>query len=937
MTYPYLRSQKYGAGWSTDSASFIRPRRFGTGWWARTSVRPLGLPSDETFGLLAVYRVEFITSAGNIASVETYGTITVSPGAVNISVTGLSSLEAVQSITVTTAYTITATGLGTSEVWGGILLSPGGVTLTITAMDTAEGVGSVVISVGNVAIALAAITTAEAYGTTVITTGEVFILPGGIATAETLGDTTFLVGDVNLGVEAPPGDETYDRSVELGYLGGGANTLATISTDFARNGTKSIKLTPSATVQAHATVVQTAVITAQVDTYPGEVWYWEFWYYAPDTNTGNITIVPHKGITATTESYSNYPSASVSGIAPRSGWQKYTETYTIPSDHAYNKVRFTVALQASQYPNVVYLDDLYVTRVGGSPYDIGAAAISLNTFVWPNTIMGLDSNIAEGITTTEQQYWRWAGNTTVDTSFSESGASVRMDARAGNSYVLYQLPVTPGDVIAWSLDKYKSADFNGTSGYTKIRIGDTTGVSDPWTTGTLLYSPGLDGGATEQWVAQSGSYTVAAGVYQIGFSISSDATVGTIWYDNINIAITNSVGSNTVSPGAVDISPSALASAETYGTQVLSVGPVSIVPTAIDTTEALGTQVLTTGAVNITATAMNTNEAFGTPGITTGAVNITATAMASAEAYGTQVLSVGPVSVVPSAMDTEEGYSSGAVVFAEYTETRVTQTGATTPNAAGAYVTALGAGGGGGRGYVSGSTNRGGGGGGGGGSRIARVWVSRSEMASTYSTVIGTGGASQTDGGDTSFISGTASLVAGGGKKGGDGTQTTQGSAGNGGTAVVSGIAATATTYYGSSGGLGGHPSSSTPTGLAGNGNANHSGAGGGGGSGIRGDGQYWNVANGGNGGTADKAGGTGGTANVSNTPGGTGTSGTTGEAGGGGGGAALGSGWTGNAGGPGGTYGAGGGGSSANSNSYKNGGAGSGGDLVVEWKGLAP
>ncbi|QAY05738.1 hypothetical protein SEA_FUSHIGI_36 [Mycobacterium phage Fushigi] len=92
--------------------------------------------------------------------------------------------------------------------------------------------------------------------------------------------------------------------------------------------------------------------------------------------------------------------------------------------------------------------------------------------------------------------------------------------------------------------------------------------------------------------------------------------------------------------------------------------------------------------------------------------------------------------------------------------------------ASGCWVTLVGGGGGGGAGYQSfDDTYRRGGGGGAGGAKIPRVWVPREAMGSSYSVVLGLGGAytgggstgfGGTDGGSSSFLSGSVSLIAGG-------------------------------------------------------------------------------------------------------------------------------------------------------------------------------
>ncbi|AUX81782.1 hypothetical protein SEA_ACME_37 [Mycobacterium phage Acme] len=136
--------------------------------------------------------------------------------------------------------------------------------------------------------------------------------------------------------------------------------------------------------------------------------------------------------------------------------------------------------------------------------------------------------------------------------------------------------------------------------------------------------------------------------------------------------------------------------------------------------------------------------------------------------------------------------------------------------ASGCWVTLVGGGGGGGAGYQSfDDTYRRGGGGGAGGAKIPRVWVPREAMGSSYSVVLGLGGSytgggstgfGGTDGGSSSFLSGSVSLIAGGGARGavalsGSSTQVSGGAGSL--TSIVSGVAG-AVVIPGAPGGKGG-------------------------------------------------------------------------------------------------------------------------------------
>ena len=245
------------------------------------------------------------------------------------------------------------------------------------------------------------------------------------------------------------------------------------------------------------------------------------------------------------------------------------------------------------------------------------------------------------------------------------------------------------------------------------------------------------------------------------------------------------------------------------------------------------------------------------------------------------------------------------------------------PGVVGVYVTLIGGGGGGGTGFGQAFANVGGGGGGGGGAIVKRSFIPIAKLGSTFSVTVGNGGAPATDGSDTVFTSGSVTVTAGGGKKGGDGANGTPGLAGAGGIASASGVAAAG--VNGTAGGDGGYISD----GVAAANNTTGSGPGGGGG-GARNSGGGTQV--GGKGGdTTYATGGAGATGG--NNPGAAGGNAGAGQAGGGGGGGS-GSNATGTSaaiGGNGGIYGAGGGGGAAG-NKDAAGGTGGNGYAYLEW-----
>jgi hypothetical protein len=253
--------------------------------------------------------------------------------------------------------------------------------------------------------------------------------------------------------------------------------------------------------------------------------------------------------------------------------------------------------------------------------------------------------------------------------------------------------------------------------------------------------------------------------------------------------------------------------------------------------------------------------------------------------------------------------------------------------ASGCYVTLTGAGGAGGGGATRGGTGSGnGGGGGGGGGHVKRAYIPRELLGSTYSVTQGSGGSAVgqgtagNNGGASSFVSGTITLIANGG--GGGQTATTPTGGAGGTTSIPGGI-----TYESVANGTNGGDGSTTQNVAGGDGtnSTTNAGAGGGGGgsnkstASVGGKGGDATTVSGGAAGPANS--GSGGTAADSSVG--------LGGAGGGGGGGGSGFGSNGRTGGNGAQAGAGGGGGGGKEGGTGSGGtsgAGANGYSLIEW-----
>jgi hypothetical protein len=264
------------------TSPFVQPRKFGTGWWAKVYTRVPGIPSAEAFGALIVARIEQINNAGNIVSEEVFGALTISAGGINITVPAMDFSNALStSITISSVYSITATGLTSAEAYGTSVITTGDVGIILSALASDEAYGSITITTGNVNITSTAIGTAEAFGAVILSVGGVTITIVAMNTDETYGTSVITTGDVNIGIERPPGDETVNGDMESASPWGQIN-YSTQSSDFARTGTYSAKLAAISGGAANLNVTTGPNVllgnpSGPEDTFPGEVWYWEFW------------------------------------------------------------------------------------------------------------------------------------------------------------------------------------------------------------------------------------------------------------------------------------------------------------------------------------------------------------------------------------------------------------------------------------------------------------------------------------------------------------------------------------------------------------------------------------------------------------------------------------------------------------------------------------
>jgi len=158
-------------------------------------------------------------------------------------------------------------------------------------------------------------------------------------------------------------------------------------------------------------------------------------------------------------------------------------------------------------------------------------------------------------------------------------------------------------------------------------------------------------GSSKDWT-ETGTFTDAAeppvgwgaGVLVLPVaSASADQTV-----TPSGIASAASVGTPTITTGAVTVSPTGIATAASLGVPTLTTGPVTVSPSGIASVAALGTPTVTPGAVTVTPTGIDSGAVLGTPTVSVGGATVSPDGIASTAAVGVPTITTGPVTVSAS-------------------------------------------------------------------------------------------------------------------------------------------------------------------------------------------------------------------------------------------------------------------------------------------------
>lgn len=659
--------------WSPNPLTYQRPSV--KGWWVRLHVTATGIPSAETFGALTITRAAINLSPIGIFSAEVIGTPVVSRGSVNIAPLGISSLEAFGTATftrgavgVTTAGIASAESLGVPTVSRGTVnIVPSGITsaeafgtakitqtVQTTGIPSAEAFGIPTVSFGQT-VTVTSISSAEAIGVPTVTRGTVNISPTGIVSAEAFGalQVTQIIQTAGIASTEAFGIPTVTRG-PVTISPTGIPTAEAIGSLTISTGVVNLTLTgiPSAEAVGTPTLTRGAVGVTATGIASAEA------FGTLTVSRGAVSVLP-TGIS----------SAEAFGTAVVSTGNQDVATlvddFTTQNDVLWD------------YTNGATIQEGKVLVEGYLPVNKAYKLTDSEMYVKLARDSGLNDT------------WFYVWDTT---QFSDGYFGFRVIA--GNLDVVSTSFVRHGDVTydpavhKWLRIKEDSGDLifdtsvdrvTWTNFYTVAHALDLNAVyPELYSVGTGTLFDNMNYPSTEQDIFPVGIASAEAfGTLTISLAVSgqditatgipSAETFGTLQVTrgavNIvptGIASAEAVGTPTVTT-TYGIAGVGIASAEAFGTLTISRGVVSISLTGIASLEAIGTPTVTTGPVGVTlTTGIASAEAFGTPTVTS-TYPITATGIASTEAFGTAVLTRGAVNLSPTGISSAEAFGTAVI------------------------------------------------------------------------------------------------------------------------------------------------------------------------------------------------------------------------------------------------------------------------------------
>lgn len=350
------------------------------------------------------------------------------------------------------------------------------------------------------------------------------------------------LGSDAYGMEQPKGATGRQIAID-GTFEGGANVGTVESTAIvrtsvaARTGTRGIRLTPAAGVDANLTPLLEGNVSQVITVTPGEKFDVEFWYKTP-ANGASVSASPHAAIRdATTQvySYPTLPAGQITNLAPNSPFQRYRTTYTVPAN--VDRVRFTVQLGQTFAGNVMDVDDFLVVK-----YETPG-------FGWSGTATGAAQrmgsvgvvNYASDPTLRNPNLWATGANGTTQLTSELGVPAVKLTANhtVGVTYpaipfvknadgtAVVNMPATPGQM--WALQGYLRTPASNPPGESVFLQFALTGSGQT----NLFFNTAVTVPADDTW-----TYFRAVGVVPAGYTtlnspyayLNTSSPVGSVMY-----------------------------------------------------------------------------------------------------------------------------------------------------------------------------------------------------------------------------------------------------------------------------------------------------------------------------------------------------------------------------------------------------------------------
>jgi len=333
------------------------------------------------------------------------------------------------------------------------------------------------------------------------------------------------------------------------------------TTDAAQTGTKSGRMLRTAATSSSNTDFY---LNPTVRTSPGRVYYVEAWGLLDAAAAAPGTTSLRFGLNffatdGTTQSWSTNSNGAVA-ISSLGAWTKISGYVTAPANASTARIWLSFLGSTSVQNAAVFLDnvvmqdvtDAYNAQQTGNANATAITALTTRVTTAENSI----ASQATAITTINAQILAvqnqgsnlvvngtlengatgWALDATWSVAAAEGrsggaclknvavGTTATRNALANNTSPSGNIPVTPGRTYRWGCYYKTSSDFNGSTGNAKLRLGNQTDA--------LIGGMPFAANKTD-WTPLQDTYAVPSTVTMLRIRAITDASVGTVWVDDV--------------------------------------------------------------------------------------------------------------------------------------------------------------------------------------------------------------------------------------------------------------------------------------------------------------------------------------------------------------------------------------------------------------------